>query len=76
MSKQPENDHDLPLTDCETQIIALIDQGLSNEEIASELNLELGKVKHHVHSILSKYRVTRRSQAAAQYRLSIRDKSV
>lgn len=58
------------LTQRERQIIALVDQGMSNKEIASTLNVELSTVKNHIHSILQKYQVKRRSAAAAYYRKS------
>lgn len=60
-----------PLTNREREVIQLIDQGLSNKEIAQALNLELSTVKNHVHSILNKYRVSRRSQAAEHYRANL-----
>jgi two-component system, NarL family, nitrate/nitrite response regulator NarL len=56
------------LTSRETQIVALIDEGLSNKEIASRLQIELPTVKNHVHHIFEKLRVSRRSEAAARIR--------
>ncbi len=50
------------LTQREHQIVALLDQGLSNKEIASELGIELATAKNHVHNILEKLQVRRRSQ--------------
>jgi DNA-binding NarL/FixJ family response regulator len=38
----------------ETEIVALIQRGLKNEEIAEKLGIKVGSVKVHVHSILSK----------------------
>jgi DNA-binding NarL/FixJ family response regulator len=47
----------------EMEVLALIAKGLSNKEIASRLNLVEGTVKVHVTSILSKLRVSDRTQA-------------
>jgi two-component system, NarL family, nitrate/nitrite response regulator NarL len=56
------------LTPRERQIVGLIDQGLSNKQIARELQIELATVKNHVHSILEKLCVERRGAAAAAFR--------
>lgn len=53
------------LTSREREILALIDDGLSNKEIATRLRIELPTVKNHVHNILDKLQVRRRSEAAA-----------
>ena len=52
------------LTMREREIVDLIAQGLSNKEIALRLFIEVSTVKNHVHNILEKLRVTRRSEAA------------
>lgn len=54
------------LTPREREILTLIDQGLSNKEIASRLHIELATVKNHVHHILEKLHVHRRGEAAAR----------
>jgi two-component system, NarL family, nitrate/nitrite response regulator NarL len=56
------------LTVRERQIADLIDEGLSNKEIAARLSIELPTVKSHVHNILEKLHVTRRGQIAALLR--------
>jgi len=56
------------LTARELEILDLIDQGLSNKEIARLLTIELSTVKNHVHNILEKLNVSRRSEAAARAR--------
>jgi two-component system, NarL family, nitrate/nitrite response regulator NarL len=56
------------LTARELEIVELIDEGLSNKEIAQRLVIEVPTVKNHVHHILEKLQVHRRSQAAAQVR--------
>jgi DNA-binding NarL/FixJ family response regulator len=53
------------LTARERQIVSLIDEGLSNKEIARRLGVEVATVKNHVHNVLEKLHVTRRSAAAA-----------
>jgi two-component system nitrate/nitrite response regulator NarL len=56
------------LTPREREVVTLIDRGLSNKQIARELQIELATVKNHVHSILDKLRVERRGAAAALVR--------
>jgi two-component system nitrate/nitrite response regulator NarL len=56
------------LTLRETQVIALVDNGLSNKDIAQQLGIELSTVKNHIHNILSKLHTARRGQAAASVR--------
>jgi DNA-binding NarL/FixJ family response regulator len=57
------------LTVRERQIVELIAEGLSNKEIAQRLSIEVATVKNHVHNILEKLDVTRRSDAVARLRL-------
>ena len=57
-----------PLTRREQEIARLLERGLSNKEIASRLMIELPTVKNHVHSILDKLSVSRRSEAGAVLR--------
>ncbi len=59
---------DSTLTRRETEIVRLIDQGLSNKQIAHRLSIEVSTVKNHVHNILEKLQVERRSEAAARLR--------
>ncbi|HEY2031751.1 MAG TPA: response regulator transcription factor [Myxococcales bacterium] len=56
------------LTARETDILRLVDRGLSNKEIASQLCICLPTVKNHVHHILEKLGVARRSAAVARVR--------
>ena len=51
------------LTPRECEIIGLIERGLSNKEIARKLTIQLATVKNHVHNILEKLSVRRRSDA-------------
>jgi len=57
------------LTSRERQILSLIDDGLSNKEIAGRLYIEVSTVKNHVHNILAKLGARRRSEAAAKARI-------
>ena len=56
------------LTPRQCQIMELVERGLSNKEIAAELQIELPTVKNRVHNILERMRVGRRADAAAQFR--------
>lgn len=51
------------LTQRELEILVLIDRGLSNKEIAGALSIEVSTVKNHVHHILGKLDVSRRTDA-------------
>ena len=51
------------LSSREVEVLTLIAQGLSNKEIAAKLGLVEGTVKVHVTNILSKLRVSDRTQA-------------
>lgn len=53
------------LTEREIEVLELISQGLTNQEIAERLVIELGTVKNHVHSILNKLGVEKREDAAS-----------
>jgi two-component system nitrate/nitrite response regulator NarL len=58
------------LTRRERQIVQLIAEGMSNKEIARRLCIEVATVKNHVHNILEKLKVSRRSDAVARVRLA------
>ena len=51
------------LTEREWEILRLIEQGMSNQEIANSLVIEMGTVKNHVHNILRKLDVQSRKHA-------------
>jgi DNA-binding NarL/FixJ family response regulator len=53
------------LTSRELQVLELIGQGKTNQEIADQLVIEVGTAKNHVHSILDKLNVSSRSEAAS-----------
>lgn len=52
------------LTTRECEIVRLIEQDLSNKEIADRLGIEVATVKNHVHNLLEKLNVHRRTEAA------------
>ena len=56
------------LTARENEILTLLDQGLTNQQIASRLSVTLHTVKNHVHSLLTKLGVGSRAEAVAVYR--------
>lgn len=53
------------LTSREAEILGLIDEGLTNQQIASRLTLTVNTVKNHVHNLLTKLGVGSRAEAAA-----------
>lgn len=61
LGQQPET-----LTRREREIAMLVGEGLSNKEIAKDLSIGPSTVKNHVHNILEKLRVRRRSAIAQQ----------
>jgi DNA-binding NarL/FixJ family response regulator len=52
------------LTRREWQVVRLVQEGLTNKEIANNLNIEVSTVKNHVHHMLEKLRVAGRIQLA------------
>ena len=59
---------DLALTRRESEVLQLLGRGLSNKEIGSELFLSVATVKHHVHHVLEKLKLSRRAQAMHRVR--------
>ncbi len=60
--------HTNPLTTRETEVLALLANGLSNREIADQLVFSLGTVKWYVNQIYSKLGVGSRTQAVVRAR--------
>lgn len=65
---------DTELTPREQQIASLLNEGLSNKEIAQRLRICVATVKNHVHRILAKLHVRRRGQAASRMRTLLNQK--
>lgn len=56
----------IPLTHRERQVLAHLEDGLSNKEIARAMNLAVSTVKNHVHHLLAKLDVPTRGLAASR----------
>jgi two-component system nitrate/nitrite response regulator NarL len=56
------------LTPRQAEVLDLLEEGLSNKQIAAQLSIELATVKNHVHSILDRLHVTRRAEAVSLLR--------
>lgn len=56
------------LTARENEILELLAQGLTNQQIATRLSVTLHTVKNHVHSVLTKLGVGSRSEAVTVFR--------
>jgi DNA-binding NarL/FixJ family response regulator len=61
--------HNLGLTRREQQLVQMISRGLTNKEIASQLNLSEQTVKNHIHRILRKLGATSRLDAVELCRM-------
>ncbi len=57
-----------PLTVRELEIVELLEERLSNKQIAARLSIEPATVKNHVHNILDKLDVSSRADAVAEAR--------
>ncbi len=55
------------LTTREEEVLALIAEGFTNQEIAARLIVSENTVKYHVQNIYSKLNVTNRTEAARHY---------
>ena len=56
------------LTDREREVLALLAQGLSNQEVAERMGLSLKTARNHVSNVLSKLQVADRTEAIARAR--------
>jgi DNA-binding NarL/FixJ family response regulator len=65
--------HSLTRRECE--VLEFLADGLSNKLIALQLRIAEATVKNHVHSILEKWNLSSRGEAAARYRDSHQDQS-
>jgi DNA-binding NarL/FixJ family response regulator len=63
--RRPVQPKELVLTPRETQILAMLEMGMSNRDIAAQLCIAVHTVKNHLHSLLKKMGVRNRADAAA-----------
>lgn len=68
MPPEPAPHELLHLTRREREVATLIAAGLSNKQIARQLNLTVGTVKHYVHQILEKTELPSRVAIATRLR--------
>jgi two-component system, NarL family, nitrate/nitrite response regulator NarL len=64
------------LTSRELEVAELLQEGLSNKQIAHRLTIQLATVKNHVHSILEKLEAPNRVDAVAVLRRSYADVTI
>jgi len=64
------DDHpaDARLTQREREIAGLLQENLSNKEIAVRLRIQVATVKNHVHNLMEKLHIRRRTEAAGAIR--------
>jgi DNA-binding NarL/FixJ family response regulator len=62
--KKEETFYDEVLTETETRIAGAVSRGLSNKEIASEFNVSVRTVEHHIRNILAKKNFSNRVEIA------------
>jgi DNA-binding NarL/FixJ family response regulator len=63
-----EPDLNSSLTRRECEVLDLLGRGYTNKEIGGELCLSVATVKHHVHHILEKLKLSRRTDAMRRVR--------
>jgi DNA-binding NarL/FixJ family response regulator len=64
----PYHAYTMPLSRRELQIAHLIENGLTNKQIARQLGIVAATVKNHVHNMCEKLKVHRRGEVAARTR--------
>ena len=60
--------YDSILSERELEVLKLMAEGLSNQQIADRLIISLSTTKNHVHNIIEKLNVQGRTQAVTQAR--------
>ena len=64
VERADERFYDEALTETETRIAGAVSRGLSNKEIASEFNISVRTVEHHIRHILAKKNFSNRVEIA------------
>lgn len=59
-SPEPDNTDELKLTKRQAEILSLMDQGLSNQELAEVLHISIATVKTHIHHLYTIFAVNNR----------------
>ena len=67
--------NDEPLTSRQDEVVALLGEGRSDEEIAAILHLSESTVRSHVHHIIQRLELETRAQAAAYANRKRREES-
>jgi DNA-binding NarL/FixJ family response regulator len=70
-SVRREQSAPVALTRREQEVVALVEQGLTNKEIAHRLSIATATVRNHVHNILEKLGAHTRGEAAAITRRAV-----
>jgi two-component system nitrate/nitrite response regulator NarL len=65
--RQPLSEDESKLTDRETLILREVENGLTNEQIASKLSLKVKSIKYYMTSIMRKYGVSNRVAAVVAH---------
>ncbi len=65
---RPASASSLALTTREADVLSLLSDGLSNKDIARRLRISLGTTKTHVHNLLAKLSLPRRTDVMARMR--------
>lgn len=73
--KEPSKDPYLELTKMEKRVALLMQQSLSNKEIAGELSVSVSTIKTHVSNIYKKMEVSSRSELIEIVEVNIKEKS-
>ena len=67
-SKLQLQNHDLPLTPREIDLLNLLAKGLLYKEIADKMNITVGTVKQHIHKIYEKLQVNNKTEAINKFK--------
>lgn len=67
-SKLQMQNHDLPLTPREIDLLNLLAKGLLYKEIADKMNITVGTVKQHIHKIYEKLQVNNKTEAINKFK--------